>query len=61
MLVAENSKTHEDIADIQRLIQKLEESVQDLVQSGNSIPCIKKNAKQLKVLVEILKIECMDI
>lgn len=42
MLVAENSKTHEDIADIQRLIQKLEESVQDLVQSGNSIPCIKK-------------------
>jgi len=63
MFRAVNNDTHIyiDIDRIKKLIQNIDESVKELYYNGKSFPCIEKNAKQLKAIVEMLKIECMDI
>ncbi len=50
-----------EIDKIKKLIVSIDESIDELWRNSGSFPCVEKNAKQLKAIVELLKMECIDI
>lgn len=50
-----------DIERIKKLLVNIDYVVEILHQEGKTIPCVEKNVVQIKALINLLKIECMDI
>lgn len=50
-----------EIESIKQLLFNIDHDVEILQQAGKTVPCIERNAAQIKALINLLKIECMDI
>lgn len=46
---------------LKQLISEIDNNIEALCEYGENIPCIEKNGKQIKALVNLLKIEFSDI
>ena len=50
-----------DIERIKQLLLNIDHDVEILKQEGKTVPCIERNVTQIKALINLLKIECMDV
>lgn len=50
-----------DISEIKKLITDIDNNLDALHEKGEDIPCIEGNVRQMKALLNMLKIEFMDI
>ena len=55
------NETNIEIEKIRKLIVDIDKSIDELWSNSGTFPCVEKNAKQLKAIMELLKIECMVI